>query len=247
LYCNPNEGTAFPIINDGSGILAVSGNCATDAPATIATTAGGTMTRSGLNFTYTPPTAGFTGVDTFNLHVTTVWNGRGGPGSAGGTTSSAAGPATLLVTLNVIPATATLNATAGVGVLVPVPAGSISNCSAPQPAPDQGPAAAAVLGCIGGISAGTVAPSHGSLVVSGNTLRYTALASYSGTDTFSYRAQAADNYSATGSATGNVTVTVTVAPSPTIPTLGTWGMIILALAIGGCGLLALRRREVQVG
>ncbi|MGO9230427.1 MAG: hypothetical protein ACLQKA_14650 [Bryobacteraceae bacterium] len=107
---------------------------ANDTTTTITTSQGGTLTLVATptagNYTYTPPTPTFTGLDTFSIAVTTVWNGAGGTGSAGGT-ARPGGAATLNITLNVISATTTLEEAGDASVLLPVPAGSVSGCSAP--------------------------------------------------------------------------------------------------------------------
>ncbi len=139
LFCQPQEGTTFLIVNGGSGVFTVDADCysnnmANDTTTTITTSQGGTLTLVATptagNYTYTPPTPTFTGLDTFSIAVTTVWNGAGGTGSAGGT-ARPGGAATLNITLNVISATTTLEEAGDASVLLPVPAGSVSGCSAP--------------------------------------------------------------------------------------------------------------------
>src|SRR5262249_41583241 len=132
----------------------------------------------------------------------------GGSGSAGGS-SRPGGPATLNITLNVIPSTATLTVP-GVATLVPVPAGSLSGCSAVGN-PSAGPAPGAVYGCVTGIiRSTTIAPSHGTLAVSANTLRYTPNPGYTGPDTFTYQAVGVNNDGSQALDSGDVTVQVTV-------------------------------------
>jgi hypothetical protein len=137
LFCQPQEGVAFLIVNGGAGVFTADADCYgnnvnNDTTLSIATGGGGSLlgTRAGtsINYVYTPPTPTFTGVDTFSIPVTTVWNGAGGTGSAGGS-ARPGGAATLNITLNVIPATTTLTV-AGVATPVPVPAGSITGCTA---------------------------------------------------------------------------------------------------------------------
>ncbi len=223
LFCQPQEGTAFLIVNGGTGVFTADADCynnnyANDTDTVITTSHGGSMTRTpGTgNYTYTPPTASFTGLDTFSIHVTTVWNSAGGTGSAGGS-ARPGGPATLTITLNVIPATTTLSATAGTGTLVPVPAGAVTSCSGPGNAA-TGPVAGAVYGCITAISKGTANPSHGTVAVSGNTLQYTPNAAYSGTDSFTYDANGLNNDGSRSLDSGPVTVSATVAPAAPVLT-----------------------------
>lgn len=243
LFCQPNEGNSFLIVNGGAGVFTVDLDCYSNVitatpppPLTITTTQGGTLTRSGTNgnYIYTPPTPDFTGLDTFPIGVTTSWNSTGGTGSGGLSRPGAA--ITDVVTLNVIPATTTL-IVPGVATLVPVPAGSISGCGT-QGNPAQGPPPGTINGCITSIGKGligAVAPSHGTLSTSGNTLRYTPNSGYTGPDTFTYQAFGINTDGSNALNSGNVSVQVTVtAATPTgVPTLGAWGMLLL------CGLLLL--------
>ncbi len=223
LFCQPQEGVAFLIVNGGAGVFTADGDCYgnnpnNDTTLSIATGQGGTLagTRSGsqINYVYTPPTPTFTGLDTFSIPVTTVWNGAGGTGSAGGTARSG-GPATLNITLNVIPATATLTA-AGVATAVPVPPGSITGCTTGGNA-GLGPVAGAILGCTKGVVAGTTRPSHGTLTAAGaGLLRYTPTPGYTGPDTFQYQAVGINTDGTFALNSGNVTVSVTVVAALTI-------------------------------
>jgi hypothetical protein len=256
LYCQPDEGLSFLIVNGGAGVFTADSDCYgsntnNDTTLTIATSQGGTLngtrTPGSINYIYTPPTPSFTGLDTFSIPVTTSWNSTGGPGSAGGThLARPGGPDTVTVTLNVIPATTTL-AVQGAATLVPVPAGSITGCGA-QGNPGQGPSASAVSGCITRIQHGGVAPSHGTLAVSGTTIRYTPTAGYTGTDTFSYQALGVNTDGADALNSGNVTVQVTVSAAPSttasVPALGTWGMALLCVLLVLAGTKALARRPV---
>jgi hypothetical protein len=256
LFCQPNEGVQFLIVNGGAGVFTADGDCYNnnannDTTLSITTGQGGTLqgtvTGSSINYIYTPPTPTFTGLDTFSIPVTTSWNATGGPGSAEGThLSRPGGPDTVNVTLNVIPSTTTL-AVAGVPTLVPVPAGSLSGCTVGG-SPGLGAAPAALYGCINRIIQTGAAPSHGSLSVSGTTIQYTPTPGYSGPDTFSYQAFGvnADGATALNSGTVSVQVTVTAASAAvaSVPTLGAWGMAILCgvlLLVGG---KALARRPV---
>lgn len=232
LFCQPNEGTTFLIVNGGSGIFSADSDCfnnnyANDTQNSIATSQGGTLTKNtGTgDYVYAPPTANFTGLDTFTFSVTTVWNGAGGTGSAGGT-ARPGGPATFTITLNVIPATATMGVGPATPTLVPVPAGSVSGCSSPGSA--LGPAPGAVYGCVTSIRQAT-APAHGTLTTSGNALLYTATAGFTGTDTFTYEAYGVNNDGPSTLQSGPVTVTVTVIPSGT-PLPPTWSLLLLGIA-----------------
>jgi hypothetical protein len=136
LFCDPNEGIAYLIVNGGSGIFTVNsdcygGNSALDTQTAIATGQGGSLNKVGtsLNYIYTPPNPTFTGQDTFSISVTTVCNRVGGTGSAGGATCPG-GPATLNLILNVIPATSSFSTPVNTALIIPIPPGSISGCSA---------------------------------------------------------------------------------------------------------------------
>ncbi len=212
LFCQPQEGITYLIVNGGSGVFTADADCfnnnlANDTQTSIPTAQGGTMTLSAGtgNYVYTPPTPTYVGVDFFTIGVTTVWNSAGGPGSAGGT-STPGGPATLDVILNVLPASVTLVANSP--TLVAMPAGYISSCSAAGN-PGEGPVAGAVYGCVTKIVAGTVGPSHGALSTSGNTLLYTPTAGYAGSDTFTYQAEGVNNDGNTALNSGDITVNVT--------------------------------------
>jgi hypothetical protein len=224
LYCRPNEGVQFLIVNGGAGVFTVNSDCYSnninnDTTTSIATGQGGTLTLTRAsgngNYTYTPPTPTFVGLDTFSIPVTTVWNAAGGVGSAGGS-ASPGGPATLNITLNVIPSTTTL-AVPGVATLVPVPAGSIGGCTVGGNS-SLGPAPGAQYGCITGVKRGGTAPGHGTLSTSGNTILYTPAAGYSGPDTFSYQAEGVNADGSTALNSGNVTVQVTTIAVLTITT-----------------------------
>ena len=234
LFCQPQEGTTFLIVNGGAGVFSVDPDCynentANDTTLTIVTTQGGSLagTRgpTAINYVYTPPTPGFVGTDTFTIPVTTVFNAAGGTGSAGGTVRPG-GPATLTITLNVIPATTTLTP-GGAAITLPVPAGSVTGCTAPGNS-GQGPAPGAVVGCVTGIIAGTTAPAHGTLTTSGNTLIYHPAPGYIGVDSFNYQAVGLNTDGTNALNSGNVTVTVNetvaVAPLPTTLTLPLIGL-----------------------
>jgi hypothetical protein len=246
LFCRPNEGVQFLIVNGGAGVFSVdpdcfSNNLANDTINSITTGQGGTLTRVGVtgSYIYAPPTPNFTGLDTFSIAVTTVYNSAGGVGSAGGT-ASPGGPATLNITLNVIPATTALTV-AGVATLVPVPAGSLSGCSLGGNS-GVGPAAGTQWGCITGIVKTGAAPSHGTLSTSGNTILYTPTPGYLGPDSFSYQALGTNVDGPSSLNSGTVTVQVTVAQQ--VPALGAWGMAILCVLLVLFGAKTLVRRPV---
>ncbi|HEX7919699.1 MAG TPA: autotransporter domain-containing protein [Bradyrhizobium sp.] len=219
LFCQPNEGTTFLIVNGGSGVFTADpdcygGNVNNDTHLNITTTNGtlvGTRTAGGINYIYTPSTSTFVGVDHFSIGVTTVFNGAGGPGSAGGTTFGTSGPATLNVSLNVIPGAVTVLDTPNSAIVLAVPAGSITGCGA-QGNPGQGPPASAVSGCINQIikGFGNVNPSHGTLTTSGNSLLYTPTLGFVGIDTFTYQATGVNTDGQHALNSGNVTVTMDV-------------------------------------
>ncbi|HMK81339.1 MAG TPA: Ig-like domain-containing protein, partial [Xanthobacteraceae bacterium] len=230
LFCQPNEGNTFLIVNGGGGIFTVDPDCYnsnigtppsnTPPGPTITTSQGGTLTLSislqGGNYTYTPPTPNFVGLDTFQIAVTTTWNGTGGPGSANGTFLTRPGGAdTETITLNVLPATVTLQALKNTPMLLPIPAGSVSGCGA-QGNPGVGPASSVISGCVTAIGLGPFGipgsenSAHGSLAVSGNTIRYTPNAGFFGIDTFTYDAFGKNTDGNTALDSGAVSVTMTV-------------------------------------
>lgn len=229
LFCQPNEGATFLIVNDGTGVLTVDGDCYNNsaslasAPTTITTAKGGTLagTASGsqVNYVYTPPSAGFSGLDTFSIPVTTVWNGAGGAGSAGGA-ARPGGPATLAITLNVLPAPqlATVMSTP---LLIPVPTGAVSACTVPGNSA-KGPAASDVTGCptaVSALSSGQVNPSHGTLTATGSSLLYTPTAGYVGTDTFTYQVLGVNTDGQTALSSGAVNATVNVGAAPAVTSI----------------------------
>jgi hypothetical protein len=233
LYCQPNEGNTFLIVNGGGGIFSVGADCFNDNTAnntttTITTSHGGTLTLSNTpissNYTYTPPTPGFTGLDTFNINVTTSWNATGGPGSDGGMFLTFPGGAgTDAITLNVLPATATLSVLPNTPTMVPIPAGSVTGCGA-QGNSSQGPPNSAVPGCTTAIGLGpfrfptSITTAHGTVTNSGsNGLLYTPNTGYVGPDTFTMQVFGVNTDGNTALNSGNVTVNVTVGTVPTTP------------------------------
>ena len=242
------------ITNSGSSVWTVDpdcfGNFSPSVPAqatsqlTIATSQGGTLngtvTPSGINYIYTPPSPNFVGVDTFNYTVTTEWNGAGGSGSGGpGNNTRPGGPYTFTgiyaIHLNVIPAVTKIGMNSlGVPIPVPVPPGNITGCGN-FGSPGLGPPANAVLGCTTAVSdlppqgvPLSVQPLHGTLTRTGPTgLMYTPAPGYIGPDTFTYFVLGVNTDGRTALSTDQVTANIIIAA----PALGTWGMIILAAAL----------------
>ena len=253
LFCKPQEGVGFLIVNGGAGVFTADPDCYgynvnNDTDLTISTAQGGTMTGTvtgtGIDYVYTPPTPGFTGTDTFNINVTTVYNGAGGTGSAGGTSNSSAGPATLTVTLNVLPATTTLTAGTGEPTTLPIPSGFITNCTPPGN-PGLGPAPGAVTGCVTGLSTttgATVTTSHGTLSPSGSTIAYTPNPGYIGPDSFTYYVTGVNTDGSKALSSGAVTMNVTVALP--VPTLSPWAIAMMIAGLLLIGTRMLRGRFV---
>ena len=247
LFCQPQEGTTFLIVNGGSGVFTADPDCfnnniANNTAMTILTGRGGTLTGtntpSGTNYVYTPPTPGFVGLDTFTIHVTTVWNASGGTGSAGGTTRPG-GPADLAITLNVLPATTAIAAADGMVVPILPPPGAVTGCTATCNA-GLGPAPGAVSGCTTGTMRGTILPAHGTLRQVGSTVTYTPVTGYVGTDTFTYQVTGVNCDGATALNSGDVTATVTAEGPLTVPTLSPGMLAALALALGGLSIWKMR-------
>jgi len=238
LYCQPQEGTTFLIVNGGAGVFTVDADCynnnlANNTTTTITTSHGGTLTlASGGNYTYTPSTPGFVGLDTFTIPVTTVWNGAGGTGSAGGT-ARPGGPATLSITLNVLSSTAMLTATGGIANLIPFPVGSVTGCTVGGNA-GLGPTATAVYGCVTGTATltGATAPSHGALTTTGANVTYTPTAGYTGPDTIVYTATGVNADGSAALRSGAITATVIVNP-PLDFSMTTLGVTSVLLPAGG--------------
>lgn len=232
LFCQPNEGTTFLIVNGGAGIFTVDPDCynnniANDTTTTITTSQGGTLTLNavpgGGNYTYTPPTAGFTGLDTFTIPVTTSWNATGGPGSAGGTHLARPGGAdTVAVTLNVLPATTTAQVL-GASRVFPLPTSPVTGCG-PQGNSGQGPASSVIVGCITALGLGpfrspaSMTTAHGTVVNSGSSLKYTPTAGYMGSDSFTYHVFGTNTDGSTALDSGAVTMQLTVNPTLSITT-----------------------------
>jgi hypothetical protein len=241
LYCQPQEGTTYLIVNGGTGIFTVNADCynnniSNDVTTSITTGMGGTLTLTRVggdgNYAYAPPNPSFTGLDTFSIPVTTVYNSAGGTGSAGGTVRPG-GPATLNITLNVLPAITALTV-AGAATTVPVPLGSVSSCSSGGAAgnPGQGPPAGAVLGCVTGIIQGFVHPAHGTLTApTSSTLLYTPTGGYTGPDTFTYEAVGVNTDGSSALESGEITVQVTVTQAaPSTPAPSTLVLMFLGIA-----------------
>jgi uncharacterized protein with beta-barrel porin domain len=235
LFCQPQEGVGYLITNSGSDVWTVDSDCFANfnpgvpatltSQATITTTQGGTLTLtvtpSGGNYVYTPPTASFVGVDSFSFTVTTEWNSAGGTGSGPGNTTSHGGPFTFTgssaIQLNVLNATDSMTGLKNTTVAVPLPASSIAGpCTVGNLV--VGPAAGAITGCVTAVSnlppSGfplSLEPSHGTLSRTGSTgLSYTPTAGYYGLDTFNAFALGANTDGPTALSSGQITYTVAV-------------------------------------
>jgi hypothetical protein len=128
--------------------------------------------------------------------------------------------------LNVLPATISVQPNGASPVPIPIPAGSVTNCSTGG-SPANGPAPGTTYGCtttvIHGGGAGSVNPLHGALATSGSTITYTPNGSFTGFDTFTVQVQGVNTDGTTALNSGNITVTV----GQTVPALGTFGMLLL--------------------
>ena len=273
LFCQPQEGVSYLITNSGTDVWTVDPDCFNNfnpsipvqlsGQTPITTTQGGTLTLtatpSGGNYTYTPPSPTFTGVDTFSYSVTTEWNAAGGSGSGPSNTSHAnQGPYTFTgiyaIRLNVLPATTTMNALTDSGpVDVPVPEGSITGCG-PQGNASAGPPAGTVNGCTSRVSdfppQGTplsTQPIHGTLTRGGPTgLQYTPTPGYIGPDSFTYFALGVNtdttNPAFPSLASGQIAMTVNV--TLPVPTLSPWAIVLMMAGLLAAGLRMLRGRFV---
>jgi len=226
LFCQPDEGATFLIVNGTTGVFTTNNDCYSPAShvnnnnVTVQPTHG-TLTSDGAgNYVYVTTDPNYTGLDTFTVQVErSVGYGPGSPGSFAG------GAGTIPMTFNVLPSTLTATKGFGTAVVIPVPPGAVSPCPA-------------TYGCVTGATFGSVLPAHGNLVFSGLTATYTPANGYSGTDTFAIRALGINHDGTSALNSGNIMVTVTVgsAPASGVPVLGTWGLIALAglLLIAGC-------------
>ena len=236
LFCQPQEGVGFLITNSGSDVWTVDSDCfgnfnpsipsALSTQTPITTTQGGTLTLtvipSGGNYVYTPPSAGFVGVDSFSYTVTTERNSAGGSGSGPSNTNPPGGPytftGTYAIELNVLSSTATMTGLKNTSVAVPLPLSSIAGPCTNLGNPSQGPPAGAVTGCVTAVSnlppQGTplsVSPLHGTLTRTGATgLTYTPTAGYFGSDTFTFYALGANTDGLRALSSGQIAETVTV-------------------------------------
>jgi hypothetical protein len=225
LYCQPDEGATFLIVNGNSGVFTTYSNCYNPSANVnndnvVTQPTHGSLVSDGTgNYVYTATPLDYTGLDTFQVHVDrSISYVSGGPGDF------SEGPGNITITLNVLPSSLPPVTTAsGTPVSIAVPAGSVSPCPA-------------TFGCVTGARVGTVAPAHGTLNFSGLTATYTPASGYSGTDSFTIQALGHNNDGSTALNSGNIAVQVTVAAP--VPSLGTWGMIALTvmLMLSGLGL-----------
>src|ERR1019366_7388384 len=221
LYCQPDEGATFLIVNGTTGVFTTYNNCYSPSSNVnnnniVSQPTHGTLTSDGAgNYVYATTDPNFTGLDTFSVHVDTSFGYvSGGPGDFAG------GGGTIPLTFNVLPSSlAGVTTPSGTAVQIPVPPGAVTPCPA-------------TFGCVTGGVVGSIHPAHGTLVFSGLTATYTPAAGFSGTDTFTIRALGANHDGTTALNSGDISVSVTVSAAPVVvssaPTLGTWGTIALA-------------------
>ena len=108
--------------------------------------------------------------------------------------------------------------------MIPVPVGSITGCTDPGN-PLLGPSVSAVVGCVTaletsplGLPGGeTITPSHGYLTPDGNSLLYTPIVGYTGTDTFTVQALVTNTDRTTALSSGDITVNVIDGPATPEP------------------------------
>lgn len=229
LYCQPDEGATFLIVNGTTGVFTTYNNCYSPSSNVnnnniVSQPTHGTLTSDGAgNYVYATTDPNYTGLDTFSVHVDrSISYTTGGPGDF------AEGPGTIPLTFNILPSSLPAVTTQPhTAVQIAVPAGSVTPCPG-------------TFGCVTGGVVGSIHPAHGTLVFSGLTGTYTPAAGFSGTDTFTIQARGRNNDGANALNSGDISVSVTVtAPAPTVesvPALGTWGMIALAglLVLAGC-------------
>ena len=215
LYCQPNEGATFLIVNGTTGVFTTDSDCYSPTSnvnnnnVTVPPT-NGTLTSDGTgNYVYTTTSPTYTGLDTFSVHVdTSTGYTSGGPGDFGG------GPGTVVVTLNVLPSTMTATVAANSFVQIPIPPGSVTPCPA-------------TYGCVTGGRIGAIHAAHGFVTFNGMTISYAPFTGYSGTDTISFQAVGRDNYGANQLNSTDIVVSVTITPAA-VPTLGNWALLALA-------------------
>src|ERR1035437_6856058 len=182
LYCQPNEGATFLIVNGNTGVFTTNSDCyspfanVNNNNVTIQPTHG-TLTSDGAgNYVYVTTDPNYTGLDTFSVHVdTSTGYTSGGPGDFG------EGAGTVPLAFNVLPSS-----------LPPLTAADGPRGRIPIPARSGTPWPAAVGVGAGGI-VGSIQPAHGTLIFSGLNATYTPASGFSGTDTFTIRAQGKDN------------------------------------------------------
>src|ERR1035441_5178125 len=123
LYCQPDEGATFLIVNGTAGVFTTDSDCYSPTSnknnnnVTVQPTQG-TLTSDGAgNYAYVTTDPNFTGLDPFSVHVdTSTGYTSGGPGDFAG------GAGTVNLTLNVLPSSlAGLTTPSGTAVQIPVP------------------------------------------------------------------------------------------------------------------------------
>ncbi|MGA2115649.1 MAG: IPTL-CTERM sorting domain-containing protein [Bryobacteraceae bacterium] len=230
LYCQPNEGATFLIVNGNTGVFTTGTDCYSPTSHVsnnniVTQPTHGTLTSDGAgNYLYTTTPANYTGLDTFQVHVDrSVSYTSGGPGDF------SEGAGTVTVTFNVLPSS--LPALTAAPFNIAVPPGAVSPCPA-------------TFGCVTTAMVGSVSPSHGTLSFSGLVGTYTPRGGYSGADSFTIQALGANNDGSTALDSGDISVQITVpstsSPAP-VPTLGTWGMVALAGILALAGWSAVRK------
>lgn len=234
LYCQPDEGATFLIVNGNAGVFTTGTDCyspftdVNNNNVTVQPTHG-TLTSDGTgNYVYVTTNPNYTGLDTFSVHVDTSTSyTSGGPGNFSG------GPGTVPVTFNILPSSLSPVTTPyGTAVQFSVPAGSVTPCPA-------------TFGCVTAGVVGSIHPAHGTLTFSGLNARYAPATGFSGTDTFTIQALGINNDGAQALDSGDISVSVTVGPpAPSVPALGTWGMIALAGLLVLAGSRWMRTRTV---
>src|ERR1019366_5410330 len=133
LYCQPDEGATFLIVNGTTGVFTTYNNCYSPSSNVnnnniVSQPTHGTLTSDGAgNYVDATTDPNFTGLDTFSAHVETSFGYvSGGPGDVAG------GGGTTPLTFSVMPSSlAGVTPVSGTAVEIPVPAGVVVMCPAP--------------------------------------------------------------------------------------------------------------------